>query len=91
MDVQKERRGAAPCWPAVCHAVDAMRWFMQDEVVSVYAQSSKMRTDLEFDGTISIILKFKNGAVGKVGSSYDFISPYVFNLHLCGTKGTPLE
>lgn len=52
-----------------CHAVDAMRWFMQDEVVSVYAQSSKMRTDLEFDGTISIILKFKNGAVGKVGSS----------------------
>ena len=61
---------------------------MQDEVVSVYAQSSKMRTDLEFDGTISIILKFKNGAVGKVGSSYDFISPYVFNLHLCGTKGT---
>ena len=23
-----------------------------------------------------------------MGSSYDFISPYLFNVHLCGTKGT---
>ena len=84
----KKSVGGSSLLAGGCHAVDAMRWFMQDEVVSVYAQSSKMRTDLEFDGTISIILKFKNGAVGKVGSSYDFISPYVFNLHLCGTKGT---
>lgn len=84
----KKSVGGSSLLAGGCHAVDAIRWFMQDEVVSVYAQSSKMRTDLEFDGTISIILKFKNGAVGKVGSSYDFISPYVFNVHLCGTKGT---
>lgn len=71
-----------------CHAVDAMRWFMREEVVSVYAQTCRIREDFEFDGTAAVILKFANGAVGKVGSSYDFLSPYVFNVRLCGTKGT---
>ena len=38
-----------------CHAIDAMRWFMQDEVVEVTAYSSKLRDDLEFDGTIVML------------------------------------
>lgn len=84
----KKSVGGSSLLAGGCHAVDAARWFMQDEVVSVYAQSSKMREDLEFDGTITLVLKFKNGATAKVGSSYDFISPYVFNIHLCGDKGT---
>ena len=71
-----------------CHAVDAMRWFMQDEVVEVCAYSESIREDFEFPGTTIVLLKFKNGAIAKVGSSYDFISPYVFNVKLCGTKGT---
>lgn len=71
-----------------CHAVDAMRWFMQDEVVSVFSQTCRIREDFEFDGTAVVFLRFKSGAIAKVGSSYDFISPYVFNVRLCGTKGT---
>ncbi len=74
-----------------CHAVDAMRWFIQDEVEEVVAYSSKCREDLEFDGTLVLLLKFKNGAVGKIGSSYDAISPYIFNLHLFGDKGSLLN
>lgn len=74
-----------------CHAVDAIRWFMQDEVVEVYALSSKSRTDLEFDGTLTALLKFRNGTMGKVGSSYDTICPYIFNLHLFGDKGSLLN
>ena len=84
----KKEVGGSSLLAGGCHAVDAARWFMQDEVVSVYAQSCKLRTDLEFDGTLSMILKFRSGAVAKIGSSYDTISPYVFNLHLCGSKGT---
>lgn len=84
----KKSVGGSSLLAGGCHAVDAVRWFMGDEVESVYAQSSKLRTDLEFDGTISIVLKFRGGAVAKIGSSYDIISPYVFNLHLCGDKGT---
>lgn len=71
-----------------CHAVDAMRWFMQEEVETVYAQSARIREDFEFPGTTIVLLRFKNGKIAKVGSSYDFISPYVFNVKLCGTKGT---
>lgn len=50
----KKSVGGSSLLAGGCHAVVAMRWFMQDEVVSVYAQSAKMRTDLEFDGTTSI-------------------------------------
>lgn len=71
-----------------CHAVDAMLWFMQEDVDTVYAQSFQMRKDFEFPGTTIVFLKFKSGKIAKIGSSYDFISPYVFNLRLCGTKGT---
>lgn len=74
-----------------CHAVDALRWFMQSDAVEVSAMSSKCRTDLEFDGTLSMLVRFANGAMGKVGSSYDIISPYIFNLHLFGDKGSLLN
>lgn len=84
----KKSVGGSSLLAGGCHAVDAARWFVKDEVESVYAQSTKLRTDLEFDGTICTIVKFKNGTVAKIGSSYDTISPYVFNLHLCGSKGT---
>ena len=74
-----------------CHAVDAMRQFMKSEVVEVTAYTSGCRKDLEFDGTLVMILKFANGAMAKIGSSYDTISPYIFNLHLYGDKGTLLN
>ena len=83
-----EKVGGSSLLAGGCHAVDAMRWFMQEDVVSVYAQSARIRDDFEFPGTTVVLLRFKSGKIAKVGSSYDFISPYVFNLRLCGTKGT---
>jgi len=74
-----------------CHAVDAARWFMQDEVEEVFAYSSRCREDLEFDGTLSMLIKFRGGAMAKVGSSYDTVSPYIFNIHLFGDKGSILN
>ncbi len=87
----KKEVGGSSLLAGGCHAVDAMRWFMQDEVTEVSAYSSTCRTDLEFDGTLVMLLKFKNGTMGKVGSSYDAISPYIFNLHLFGDKGSLLN
>lgn len=84
----KKSVGGSSLLAGGCHAVDAMRWFMQDDVTEVTAYSTGCRTDLEFNGTLAMILKFKNGAVGKICSSYDAISPYIFNLHLFGDKGT---
>lgn len=87
----KKEVGGSSLLAGGCHAVDAMRWFMQDEVTEVVAYSSTCRSDLEFDGTLVMLLKFKNGTMGKVGSSYDTISPYIFNLHLFGDKGSLLN
>ena len=87
----KKSVGGSSLLAGGCHAVDAMRWFMKCDVEEVVAYSSKCREDLEFDGTLVMLLKFKNGATGKVGSSYDTISPYIFNLHLFGDKGSLLN
>ncbi len=87
----KESSGGSSLLAGGCHAVDAMRWFMQSEVVEVSAYSTGIRDDLEYDGTLVMILKFANGRIGKISSSYDNISPYIFNVHLFGDKGTLLN
>ena len=72
-----------------CHAVDAMRQFMKPEVVSVTACTTSCdKTNFEYEGTIAIIVKFADGTCGKIGSSYDFISPYIFNVRVFGNEGS---
>ena len=38
--------------------------------------------------TTTTIMKFDNGAVGKTASVIDCIQPYLFNVHLCGSRGS---
>ncbi len=71
-----------------CHAVDGLRWFMQEEAVEVISLSGRFRDDFEQDTTIVFITKFKSGAIGKVCCSYDVVCPYIFNVILYGPKGT---
>ena len=57
-------------------AVDAMRWFMQGRGGQrLCPRAAKMRTDLEFDGTIAIILKFQTARWPRSAPAYDFIQP----------------
>lgn len=71
-----------------CHAVDGLRWFMQQEAVEVVALSGRYRDDFEQDTTITFIARFANGSMGKVCCSYDVMCPYIYNLKLYGDKGT---
>jgi UDP-N-acetyl-2-amino-2-deoxyglucuronate dehydrogenase len=73
---------------AGCHAVDALRWFVQDEVEEVSAYSNKCSLGYEYDTNLVGILKFKGGAIGKTSVSFDVKSPYAFNVDLLGEKGT---
>ena len=73
---------------AGCHAVDALRWFVQDEVEEVTAYSNRQNLEYEYDTNIVGILKFTNGAIGKTSTSLDVKSPYAFNVDLLGDKGT---
>jgi predicted dehydrogenase len=74
-----------------CHAVDALRWFVNDDAAQVIALSGNFRSDFEQDTTITFITRFKGGAMGKVCCSCDVVSPYVFNMALYGDKGTLLN
>ncbi len=73
---------------AGCHAVDAIRWFLGDEVVEVSAVSNKRNPEYEYDTNLIGLLKFAGGAIGKVSASFDVRSPYAFNIDLLGEKGT---
>lgn len=86
-NVKREIAGSA-LLSAGCHAVDALRWFVEDEVVEVTAYSNKCNPEYEYDTNVVGILKFRGGAIGKTSTSFDVKSPYAFNVDLLGEKGT---
>jgi predicted dehydrogenase len=86
-NVKKAIAGSA-LLSAGCHAIDALRWFVKDEVDEVMAFSNRHNPDYEYDTNMEGILKFRNGAIGKTSVSLDVKSPYLFNVDLLGTRGT---
>ncbi len=86
-NVKKDIAGSA-LLSAGIHAVDAIRYFVADEVVEACAYSNKRNPEYEYDTNIVGILRFRNGAIGKVSASFDVRSPYAFNIDLLGTAGT---
>lgn len=84
----KKETGGSILQVGGCHAVDGLRWFMQQEASEVTALSGRYRDDFEQDTTITLVVKFANGAMGKVCCSYDVVCPYIYNLKLYGNKGT---
>ena len=86
-NVKKEVAGST--WlSAGCHAVDAIRWFVEDEIVEVSAYSNKLNADYEYDTNVIGVVKFAGGAIGKLSSVFDVQCPYQFNVDLLGDKGT---
>ena len=80
--------GGSTMLTGACHAVDALRWFVGDEVAEVTAYATRGNDqNFEYEPTIVAALQFENGAVGRVGGSFEFPMPYVFNVELYGTKG----
>ena len=72
---------------AGCHAVDAIRWFCGD-IAEVCAFSGGWDKRYEYPATVVAAVRFVSGAVGKISSSVDIVSPYQFNIDLLGTEGT---
>jgi predicted dehydrogenase len=74
-----------------CHAVDGLLWFMGSEPVEVtcYATGSPnpIFARYEYPTSSVSIIKFENGAVGKVASIIDSYQPYHLRVHLVGSDG----
>lgn len=79
--------GGSMLLAAGCHAVDAIRYFVESEVAEVTAYSNNMGP-CEYDANIVVAMKFQNGTIGKVSASWDVASPYIFNIELLGENGT---
>jgi len=71
-----------------CHAVDAIRWLTGLEIVQVSAQAGGWDDRYEYPATVVGVVKWSNGAVGKIGSSVDCVMPYQFNIDIMGDKGS---
>lgn len=88
----KKEVGVSSLISAGCHAVDALRWFMDGEIVEVFQYAAFGKgpdfTHYEYDPTSCTICKFADGRIGKVASSIECIQPYVFNINLVGGHGT---
>ena len=72
---------------AGCHAVDALRWFVGDEVAEVTAYGSNPKGLYEYDANVVAVLRFRNGVLGKTSVMLDAEIPYAFNIDLLGTDG----
>lgn len=90
----KKEIGVSALITAGCHALDALLYFKDCEVVEVSGFSTrsaaKWAEDYEYDSTSVGILKFADGTIGKCVSCVDCRQPYVFNIHLVGSEGTLL-
>lgn len=91
----KKDFGGSSLLTAGCHALDALLLCMESDVeeVMTYAtkSSNKAFARYEYPTTTTTMLKFKNGAVGKVASVIDCLQPYYFHCHLVGSEGSLLD
>lgn len=91
----KKSFGHSSLLTAGIHALDALLWFMNDEVEEVSSYQCKSRAEAfapyEYPTTSVSILKFKSGKAAKCTSSIDCLQPYYFHVHLVGSHGSLLD
>ncbi|MGH2354736.1 MAG: Gfo/Idh/MocA family protein, partial [Chloroflexota bacterium] len=86
--VKTKEKGGSALPAAGAHAVDAIRQFMRSDAVEVFAYSGNFTRVMEWDPTILTVIRFANGAIGKVGCILEGNVKYQFNVRLHGPKGT---
>ena len=89
--MRKSEFGGSAILAGGSHAVDGLRWFVQDEAVEVTAYSNRSRSNplqYEYSPNTVTLVRFAGGAIGKVACTLECRMPYVFNVELFGDKGS---
>jgi predicted dehydrogenase len=84
----RKKTGGSAMLLGGCHAVDALRWFADDDVEEVSAFSNNKKGLFEYDANVVAVMRFKSGILGKTSTLFDCEMPYQFDLDLAGTEGT---
>jgi predicted dehydrogenase len=88
--MSKRESGGSAMLAGGCHAVDSLRYFLQDQAVEVTAYSNTSKSNplqYEYEPNTVTLIRFADGALGKVACSLEARMPYVFNVELFGDKG----
>ena len=87
--------GGSSLLSAGCHALDALVLCMDSDVESVTSHSigsaNSSFAQYQYPTTSVSVLRFANGALGKVASVIDCLQPYYFHTHLVGSEGSLLD
>ena len=73
------------------HIIDLFTWFLGSEIESVVAVGNKLMTKgtrFRYPDTVTVLLKFKNGATAKLTSNYSCVLPHHHSMSVFGSKGT---
>jgi len=73
-----------------CHALDSARWLAGSDIVEVSAFGTQGigKEWYEYPHTVEALVRFENGAIGRVSASMGCIMPYAYNITVMGDKGT---
>jgi predicted dehydrogenase len=73
-----------------CHALDSARWLAGSDIVEVSAFGTQGigKEWYEYPHTVEALVRFENGAIGRVSASMGCIMPYAYNITIMGDKGT---
>jgi predicted dehydrogenase len=85
-------QGGGSLLTAGCHALDGLLNFVDAPPVEVVSYGAHSRNQdfapYEYPPTTVTLVRFANGAVGKVASVLDCLQPYHLRVHLFGSEGT---
>lgn len=71
------------------HNIDLLNWMINDEIDTVYAQTSNYKREIEAEDFGAIIIRYKNGAIGIVeGTAVTYPKNLEETLTITGEKGT---
>jgi predicted dehydrogenase len=84
----RKEKGGSILMQSGCHAVDGLFFFAGKSVQEVAAYSSKNRPDFDHQTTYVVLLRFTDGATGKLLCTYDTRHPYLFDFNIYGDKGS---
>jgi predicted dehydrogenase len=87
----KRAYGGTALMTAGCHAVDSLRWFVNREAVEVFCYGNFSRGNplgYEYEPNSVTLIRFDNGATGKVATSVEYMAPYTFPIVLMGNRGS---
>jgi predicted dehydrogenase len=88
-------RGEIPYYSVVygggVHMIDLMMWFSGSDIAEVTAYGNRIATRgtrFRFDDCVVSIMKFRNGATGKMAANYGCVHPHFHQISLYGTQAT---